>query len=89
MTQMTIYPQSVCSDRILVDVDDDGVIEKVVFEGGCEGNGKALARLLKGMKARKAVEILRGVDCEGKGTSCADQLACGMDKLLSEREEKK
>ena len=74
MTRMVIIPEGVCADRILVDVED-GVIRQLEFEGGCDGNGKALGRLLAGMEATRACELLRGVDCEGKGTSCADQLS--------------
>ncbi len=75
---MVIIPEGVCADRILVEVRDDDVIESVEFEGGCEGNGKALGSLLKGMRAEQAVKLLSGIDCEGKGTSCADQLARGL-----------
>ena len=77
MKKIVIIPEEVCCDRILVDVDED-VIQSVAFEGGCDGNGKALARLLAGMRINKAVQLLEGVNCEGKGTSCADQLAKGL-----------
>jgi uncharacterized protein (TIGR03905 family) len=77
MKKMVIIPEYVCCDRILVDVDDD-VIRDVRFEGGCDGNGKALSRLLIGMTVDKAARILEGVECEDKGTSCADQLARGL-----------
>ncbi|MDR0363169.1 MAG: TIGR03905 family TSCPD domain-containing protein [Planctomycetota bacterium] len=77
MKKLVILPERVCCDRILVKVED-GMLRDVIFEGGCDGNGKALGRLLAGMPADKAMGILRGVDCEGKGTSCADQLARGL-----------
>ena len=77
MTKITIIPENVCADRILVDVAD-GVVHSVQFEGGCDGNGKALARLLQGMPVEKAIALLKGVDCEGKGTSCADQFSKGL-----------
>lgn len=77
MKKIVIIPEEVCADRILVEVDGD-VIKSVEFEGGCDGNGKALARLLAGMPVQKAMDLLKGVDCEGKGTSCADQLAKGL-----------
>lgn len=78
MKKIVIIPgEEVCCDRILVELDDD-VIQDVQFEGGCDGNGKALARLLRGMRVAKATKLLAGVHCEGKGTSCADQLALGL-----------
>lgn len=76
--KFVIIPEGVCADRILVGLDAEGKLETVEFEGGCDGNGKALARLLRGMKPEKAVELLSGVQCEDKGTSCADQLAKGL-----------
>lgn len=78
MKKIVIIPsEEVCCDRILVEVEDD-VIQSVVFEGGCDGNGKALGRLLYGMRVSKAAKLLAGVDCEEKGTSCADQLSKGL-----------
>lgn len=66
MEKLVIIPDNVCCDRILVKVDG-GILRDVIFEGGCDGNGKALGRLLKGMPADRVVEMLKGVDCEGKG----------------------
>ncbi len=77
MKKIVIQPEGVCCDRILVDVRD-GVIQGVEFDGGCDGNGKALGRLLAGMPVDKAVGLLGGVNCDGKGTSCADQLSRGL-----------
>ena len=77
MKRIAILPERVCCGRILVDCAD-GKLLSVAFEGGCDGNGKALGRLLAGMPVDRAVELLSGVDCEGKGTSCADQLARGL-----------
>ncbi len=77
MENLTILPEGVCCDRILVE-HENGVISGVTFEGGCDGNGRALGRLLRGMRVDRAAELLAGVDCEGKGTSCADQLARGL-----------
>lgn len=80
-TKMVIIPEGICADRILVEVRD-GVIQSVAFEGGCDGNGKALAKLLAGMRIDKAVELLSGVDCDGRGTSCADQLTRGLRREI-------
>lgn len=87
MEKIAIIPERVCCDRIIVE-HKDGRIGNVLFEGGCDGNGKALARLLEGMPVDKAVELLAGVDCEGKGTSCADQLSQGLRKEMTETTKK-
>ena len=46
------------------------------------GNLQAISKLVEGKKAEKVADILRGNDCRGKGTSCADQLAKAIDKAL-------
>lgn len=84
MEKTVIIPQYVCCDRIIVE-HENGTIARVDFEGGCDGNGKAIARLLAGMTMKKAAEILAGVDCEGKGTSCADQLVQGLKREVLEK----
>ena len=75
MKSYTYTPQGVCSRKIDYDLDDEGRIHNLRFEGGCNGNLKAIGRLLEGMDAGKAADILIGNECGMKGTSCADQLA--------------
>ena len=54
---------------------EDHIIRSVEFVGGCDGNTTGLSRLLAGMDIDMAIERLTGIDCNGKGTSCPDQLA--------------
>ncbi len=77
-------PFGVCSRRISVDIED-GIIKDCQFTGGCNGNTTGVAALVKGMKAEDAVERLKGIDCNGRGTSCPDQLAICIEEAL-ERE---
>lgn len=64
----------VCCVQIDFDLVD-GRIHNLVYTRGCNGNLKAIGRLLEGMDAVKAAETLSGVDCGYKGTSCTDQLS--------------
>ena len=82
MKQYTYSPKGVCSTKISYELDDDGKIYNLQFTGGCNGNLKAIGRLLEGTDAKRAAEILRGNDCKGRGTSCADQLARAIDEAL-------
>lgn len=67
----------VCSRNICVEIRENK-IESVEFMGGCSGNTQGIARLLKGMSVEEAINRLDGINCNGKGTSCPDQLAKGL-----------
>ncbi len=87
MEKLAIIPDvdsNICCDRILVEMED-GILRSVAFDGGCDGNGKALGRLLQDMPAEQAIKVLAGVDCGGKGSSCADQFAVGLRRALQEQ----
>lgn len=74
-------PRRVCARRIHVDLSDDGnTIEGVTFMGGCNGNTKAVAKLVKGHPVDEIVALLAGNDCAGRGTSCADQMTIALTK---------
>lgn len=82
MTQRISYPTTgTCSRQIDIELED-GIIRNVIFTGGCHGNTQGIAALLRGMKAADAVARLEGIDCRGKGTSCPDQLAKALKRVL-------
>ena len=83
MKHVTYTPSGVCSVKIDYDLDEDGKIYNVKFVRGCNGNLKAIGKLLEGTDAKQAADILRGNDCNGRGTSCADQLAKSIDEALA------
>ena len=78
-------PKGVCSRKISFDLEN-GKLSGVSFEGGCNGNLKAISKLLEGQSAAEAVRILKGNDCNGRGTSCADQLAQAVEKALAQEQ---
>ncbi len=82
MEHVSYDPQGVCSIQIDFDIED-GKLYNVKFIGGCNGNLKAIGRLVEGKDAKEIAEILRGNTCGMKGTSCADQLAKAIEKSLS------
>lgn len=85
MDNYTFTPQRVCSKRIDFNLDDAGRLHDVKFLGGCPGNLKAIGKLVEGKDAAEIAEILRGNDCGGRGTSCADQLSVAIDEALKSR----
>ena len=76
MEEITYKTQGTCAKLIHFKLDKDkGLVRDIRFEGGCNGNLKAIGLLCEGMKADEIVAKLRGNLCGSKGTSCADQLA--------------
>ena len=82
MKEYTYKPSGVCSTNIEYKLDDEGRIHDLKFTGGCNGNLKAIGRLLEGQDAKKTADILRGNLCGNRGTSCADQLSKALDESL-------
>ena len=63
-----------CSSEITFDLDGD-VVTNIAFTGGCNGNLKAISKILDGWTVDRIVEKLEGNTCGRRPTSCADQLA--------------
>lgn len=64
----------VCSTQIDIDVEGD-TIRRVKYTNGCNGNTQGVAALCVGRKVKDVINMLDGIDCKGRGTSCPDQLA--------------
>lgn len=79
MEHVSFSPRGVCSIQIDFDIEN-GKIYNVQYVGGCNGNLKAIGRLVEGRDAKEVADILRGNTCGMKGTSCADQLARAIDQ---------
>ena len=73
--------KGVCARKIAFDIED-GVVRNVEFNGGCNGNLKAVSKLVEGKTAKEINEILAGNTCGFKNTSCADQLAKAVIEAL-------
>ncbi|MBQ2307736.1 MAG: TIGR03905 family TSCPD domain-containing protein [Clostridia bacterium] len=69
--------RGVCSQLISFDLEGD-VVSNISFLGGCNGNLKAISKLVDGWTVEKIESFLRGNTCGYKNTSCADQLAIGV-----------
>jgi len=72
-----------CSSAIDFAIED-GKLHNVRYTGGCNGNLKAIGLLTEGADAREIADKLRGNTCGFRNTSCADQLACAIEKALEE-----
>ncbi len=83
MQHITFNPQGVCSMKIDFDIDENKALHNVKFTGGCNGNLKAIGRLVEGKDAAEIADILRGNQCGPRGTSCADQFSKAIDQALA------
>ena len=79
----TYRTKGVCSREIHVDLDGD-TIKHVEFVGGCDGNLKAISKLVEGAPADRVIEVLAGNTCGMKKTSCADQLTRAIEAARAE-----
>lgn len=70
----------VCSSKIEFDVEE-GIVKNVKYTGGCNGNLKAISALVEGQPKERVIEILKGITCGAKGTSCSDQLARALENV--------
>ena len=68
------HPRGVCPLEINFNINN-GVVTDIRFTGGCNGNLKAISKLVNGWTAEQIDEKLRGNTCGRRPTSCADQLA--------------
>lgn len=76
-------PQNVCPSRISFDLDGD-IVTNVEFTNGCNGNLKAISRVVEGMSVEQIENYFKGNTCGPKPTSCVDQLACCVRKAYDE-----
>ena len=78
----TYTPRGVCSRAINIELDGD-TVSHVDFVGGCNGNLKAVSKLIQGMTVEEAAAVLEGNTCGKRSTSCADQLVRGLREARS------
>jgi uncharacterized protein (TIGR03905 family) len=77
----TYKTRGTCSSHIQLELDGN-IVKKVKFIDGCDGNAKGLAKLAEGMTVQEIIKRLSGIQCEGRCTSCPDQLAKAVDEAF-------
>ena len=65
--------QGICSWIIYFDLENN-VVSNIEFYGGCNGNLKAISKLMDGKTVEEIEELLSGITCGNRPTSCTDQL---------------
>ena len=78
--QYTYKTKGVCSQQIIIDIEDDTVMN-VRYIGGCSGNLQGIGALVRGMKIDDVIEKLENIRCGFKNTSCPAQLAQALKSI--------
>lgn len=78
---MRYQTKGTCSSAIDIEVTD-GIVKSVKFTGGCNGNLQGVGALVEGMKVEDVIARLKGIRCGFKNTSCPDQLAQALEKMI-------
>lgn len=81
MKNFVFQPKGVCSREVRFSLDGN-VIRNVSFVGGCNGNLKAISKLIDGRTVEEVESTLLGNTCGFRSTSCADQLSIGLRAAL-------
>ena len=79
--------KNTCSSEIEFDIDNNKIYN-VRYTGGCNGNLKAISKLVDGMTVEEIEGKLKGNICGFRDTSCADQLAQAVRKAYEEEKSK-
>lgn len=74
--------KGVCSAETTVTLEN-GIIQAIEVEDGCDGNLKGICALIKGMPAAEAAVRLKGLTCGRRKTSCPDQIALCLEEALA------
>jgi len=82
MKEINYQTSGTCSKLIHIVLDDDNVITACQFLGGCNGNLQGISKLIIGQKAEDVIAKVQGISCNGRPTSCPDQLSKALAEAL-------
>ncbi len=80
MKTIEYIPKGVCSRKMIVS-EDNNIITNIEIIGGCPGNGLGVSKLCTGKNIDEVIELLSGIKCGFRETSCPDQLSKALTML--------
>ena len=72
-------PRGVCSMKMIFDIEDN-IVKSLKIIGGCPGNTIGVSKLIEGRSVDEIIQMLKGIPCGLKGTSCPDQIATALEE---------
>lgn len=72
-------PKGVCSMKMVFEIENN-IIKSLKIIGGCPGNTIGVSRLVVGKNIDEVIEMLKGIPCGARSTSCPDQVAIALEE---------
>ena len=77
--EYTYIPEGVCSMQMIFQIENE-IIKSLKIIGGCPGNTIGVSKLVVGKTIDEVIEMLKGIQCGIRGTSCPDQIAKALEE---------
>ena len=78
-------PKGVCSSKMIFNIEDNKIKNLKVI-GGCPGNSLGVAKLVKDKNIDEVIDLLSGIKCGFRPTSCPDQIASALIEYKNKRD---
>lgn len=72
-------PKGVCSMRMIFNIEGN-IVKSLKIIGGCPGNTIGVSKLVEGKNIEEVIQMLKGIPCGNRGTSCPDQIAIALEE---------
>ena len=72
-------PRGVCSMRMIFNIEGN-IVKSLKIIGGCPGNTVGVSKLVEGKNIEEVIQMLKGIPCGNRGTSCPDQIAIALEE---------
>lgn len=72
-------PKGVCSMRMIFNIEGN-IVKSLKIIGGCPGNTVGVSKLVEGKNIEEVIQMLKGIPCGNRGTSCPDQIAIALEE---------
>ena len=72
-------PVGVCSVEFIFHIEGN-IIKDLKIVGGCPGNTVGVSKLVENRTIDEVIDLLKGIPCGFKGTSCPDQVARALEE---------
>ena len=65
--------------RMIFNIEGN-IVKSLKIIGGCPGNTIGVSKLVEGKNIEEVIQMLKGIPCGNRGTSCPDQIAIALEE---------